>query len=237
LILRPGIVRGVFVSDMPPRPPLYRLVVFDMDGTLADTYPWAITVLGDVADRFGFRKVDDAERESLRSLGTREIMRRLEVAAWKLPAISRHVRARKRIELGRIPLFPGVGAMLAELADAGILLAVVSSDDEENVRQMLGPANAQLIRFFACSAPLFGKASKIRAVLRRSGVPPGEVLCVGDETRDAEAARAVGAAFGAVTWGFAAPEALGALRPDLTFANVGAIVDAVARVPDQFDAA
>lgn len=222
---------------MPSRPLPYRLVVFDMDGTLADTYPWAITVLGEVADRFGFRKVDDAERESLRSLGTREIMRRLEVAAWKLPAISRHVRARKRTELDRIPLFPGVDAMLAELARAGVLLAVVSSDDEENVRRMLGTANAGLIDLFACSAPLFGKASKIRGVLRRSGVPAGQALCIGDETRDGEAARSVGARFGAVTWGFAAPEALGALRPDFTFASVGAIADAVLRAPDQFDAA
>jgi phosphoglycolate phosphatase len=42
----------------------------------------------------------------------------------------------------QIALFPGVDAMLAQLAAAGIKLAVVSSNSEETVRHVLGPANS-----------------------------------------------------------------------------------------------
>ena len=39
-------------------PPWYRLVIFDLDGTLADLFPWFSRVLNDVADRYRFKRVD-----------------------------------------------------------------------------------------------------------------------------------------------------------------------------------
>ena len=60
-------------------------------------------------------------------------------------------------------------------------------------------------------------------MVTRSGVRPSEVICVGDEIRDAEAARAVGAAFGAVAWGYTDLEALRAHRPEMVFECVNAV--------------
>ena len=48
-------------------------------------------------------------------------------------------------------------------------------------------------------------------------VAPASAIAIGDEVRDIEAARAAGMACGAVAWGYAAPETLRALRPDLLF--------------------
>ena len=50
-----------------------------------------------------------------------------------------------------------------------------------------------------------------------AGVGAAQAIAIGDEVRDIEAARAAGIACGAVTWGYAAPEALRALGPDLVF--------------------
>ena len=73
----------------------YDLAIFDSDGTLVDSFPWFARVLNDVADRFGFRRTDAAEREALRACGSREILHRLGVPAWKLPMIAAHMRALK----------------------------------------------------------------------------------------------------------------------------------------------
>ena len=54
-------------------------------------------------------------------------------------------------------------------------------------------------------------------MLKRAEVAAREAIYVGDELRDADAARAVGIAFGAVTWGYATPEVLRARRPDRLF--------------------
>jgi phosphoglycolate phosphatase len=47
----------------------------------------------------------------------------------------------------------------------------------------------------------------------------GQALYIGDEILDHDAVRAVGAAFGAVTWGFSAPSALEALAADYIFSS------------------
>ncbi len=201
----------------------YRLVVFDFDGTLADSFPWFATVLDEAADRFGFRRVDAAEREALRASGSREILRRFGVPVWKLPMIAAHMRRLKSEAADRIPLFEGTGEMLRRLSEKGVQLGIVSSDAEENVRRTLGPDHAARIRHYECGASLFGKHARLRQVLRRSGVLPRQAIYVGDEIRDAEAARAAGIAFGAVSWGYARPEALKAQEPAEFFACMEAI--------------
>jgi phosphoglycolate phosphatase len=127
------------------------------------------------------------------------------------------MRAQKRADMAHIPLFPGVSTMLRALADAGLTLALVSSDNEANARDMLGASNAALIAHFACGAALFGKAKKFKRVIRQAGVAPDVTIAIGDEIRDIEAARAAGITCAAVTWGYTAPEALRAQKPDVMF--------------------
>ena len=207
----------------------YSLAIFDLDGTLADSFPWFLRTINDVADRFNFRRVADDEIEALRHASSREILARLEVPLWKLPAIARHARRLKAEAAAEIPLFAGVETMLQTLAGNGVQLALVTSDSEAKAREKLG-ASAALFAHFDCAASLFGKPAKFRRVIRRAGVEPGRVIAIGDEVRDIEAARAVGIACGAVSWGYAAPAALRALAPDHMFAQMEEIADVVSRI-------
>ncbi|MGX4771712.1 HAD-IA family hydrolase [Bradyrhizobium guangdongense] len=204
----------------------YSLAIFDLDGTLVDSFPWFLRTINDIADRFSFRRVRDEDVESLRHASTREILSQLEVPLWKLPAIVRHGRGLKGEAAAQISLFAGTDAMLRTLAENGVQLALVTSDSEANARQKLG-ASAALFQYFDCSASVFGKPAKFRRVIRRAGVAPDKVIAIGDEVRDVEAARAVGIACGAVSWGYAAPAALRAQSPDVVFDRIGDIVPAL----------
>lgn len=205
----------------------FRLALFDFDGTLADSRDWFLGVFDQVADRFGYRRLGPGDRERLRGLDARAILRDLEIPLWKLPLIERHMRALVTRDIDRIAPFPGVPAMLADVAARGIRIAVVTSNTEANVRRVLGPAAGSVERF-ACGAGLFGKAAKLRAVLRAMRIEPGDALVIGDEARDIEAARAVGAASGAVAWGYADPAFLRSLHPTLFFERVEHIAAALA---------
>lgn len=208
----------------------YSLAIFDLDGTLVDSFPWFLRTINDVADRFGFRRVRDEDVEGLRHASTREILSRLEVPVWKLPAIARYARRLKGEATAEISLFAGAEAMLRTLAESGVQLALVTSDSEVNARQKLA-ASAALFSHFDCAASVFGKPAKFRRVLRQAGVEPGKVIAIGDEVRDIEAARAVGIACGAVSWGYAAPAALRARGPDYTFERMDEIVSSLCTLP------
>ena len=204
----------------------YKLAIFDFDGTLADSFPWVIGMMNDVADRFSFRRVRPDELEELRHCDAREIMRRLGVKRWKLPMIARYVRTRMAAEVDQIPLFPGASAMLADLAAAGVKMAVVSANGEDTIRTVLGP-DAALMDGFAAGVSLFGKRRKLVKMAKLTGVDRSEAIVIGDELRDLDAARAAGMAFGAVSWGATRAPAHAARGADFIFERMDQISDAV----------
>lgn len=204
----------------------YRLAIFDFDGTLADSFPWVIGMMNDVADRFKFRRVADDEVESLRMCDAREIMRRLGIRRWKLPMIAHYVRSRMAADVEHIHLFPGTGEMLRELTEAGVKLAVVSANGETTIRKVLGE-HAALFEAYAGGVSLFGKRSKLMRMSRLTGVPAHEILVIGDEIRDLDATRAARMTFGAVSWGSTRPAAMLERSPDYMFNTVPEIARAV----------
>lgn len=200
-------------------PAPYRLAIFDFDGTLADSFAFFSEAYNQLAERHGFRPVHGEEARRLRSLHARDIMREVGMPAWKLPIVSAEyvgiMRARRR----EVALFPGTAAMLARLHTAGVRIAIVSSNAEDNVRAVLGEA-AATVSHFACGMSIFGKRSHLRQALKATRVPAGSAIYVGDQAADFEAARAEGIDFGAVTWGFGAAGHLKALSPAHVFERV-----------------
>ncbi len=208
---------------MAERVPPIRLVIFDFDGTLSDSGGWFLSVMDHLADRYGFRRVDPHEVETLRRLPTRDVISRLAIPRWKLPFIARYTRRLFGLNTHHVQLFPGVPQMLAAIQATGVKLAVVTSNSEANARAVLGAANAARIHFWACGASLFGKAPRFRQVLTASGIPAAQALSLGDETRDIDAARATGVRAGAVQWGYANPAAFTHLSPDIAFDTPAAV--------------
>jgi phosphoglycolate phosphatase len=197
----------------------YRLAIFDFDGTLADSLPWFRASFQDMIARFDLAPVRDDEVEGLRGMSAREIMARLNVSKWQLPAIVSDMRKRKLAAASETSLFAGIPAMLSDLQRQGIKTAIVSSDSEASVRQVLGPTAAKINRF-DCGAAMFGKYWKFRRVARKLGAKPSETICIGDEIRDIEAAKAAEMDSGAVIWGYALPGALRAAGPTHLFHSI-----------------
>ncbi len=211
--------------------PAYRLVIFDFDGTLADSRSWFMRTLNDVAGDFGFRRVSDHELEMLRGKSNREIIRYLEVPVWKMPAIAREMRRRSAVAAGAIRLYEGVPELLQRLGRS-VHIAVVSSNGEETVRRVLGPS-AALVDHYSCSASIFGKATRLRALRRQLRLQPDEVIVVGDEPRDVEAAHQAGIPSVAVTWGYATEAALRRSAPSFVAKTIAELAELIGDTPGE----
>lgn len=207
--------------------PKYRLALFDFDGTLADTLPWIRSVFNEVAEEHGFRRVETHEYEHFRDLDGRTLLRELGLPLWKLPRVINSMRRRMARHTAAFSLFPGMSEALQCLAGNGVQLGIVSSNSRENVERVLGAIDSKRIAHFACGVSMFGKASKLREVLRRGKVSPKEAIYIGDEIRDAEAAVRLGIAFGAATWGQHSAKRLRARNPAEIFATVPEIVERI----------
>lgn len=197
----------------------YEFVIFDSDGTLADTLTGMRSIFNEVAIAHGFKQVAEEDHERMRDLHGRELLKALELPFWKLPRVMRDVRTRMAAMAGSFVPFPGIAAALELLAGRGLRLGVVSSNSRANVELVLGPSVAGLIHYYDCEASIFGKASKIKAVVRKSGINPRNTIYVGDEVRDAEAARKASVAFGAVSWGLHRIEMLRSQNPQEIFST------------------
>ena len=198
----------------------YRLAIFDFDGTLADSFPFFVSVFNLLADTNDFRRIESGEAHALRHLGARQLMNHINLPAWKLPVVSKNFIAMMKQNADRIPLFDGVGEVLHHLSGKGVMLSIVSSNSRENIDQVLGPGLAQLIGHIECGMSIFGKQARIRRVVRKADVTGNEAIYIGDQTTDMEAARKAGVVCGAVSWGYGTIESLRLHAPEEEFEQV-----------------
>src|SRR5262245_51834287 len=88
----------------------YKLIIFDLDGTLLDSFPWFQGVLSAMADKYGFERIGDVE--SMRGKTSHEIARSAERSALAVaPDCERHAQA-------QIPISGPNSAFSRRAADA-----------------------------------------------------------------------------------------------------------------------
>lgn len=205
----------------------YELVIFDFDGTLADTFDWFKVAINKAARKYNFRELNETEMEQLRDKKTREIMSYLGVSWWRMPFIARYMRKLMGEDISHIKLFPGVRELLLYLDSKNVKVIILSSNSRENVERVLGEELLQTIHHLECGISILGKTDKLKKVLRKFQMLPEKVIAVGDETRDIEAARSLRIISGAVSWGYSTPRALENEKPDFIFPDVPSLIHAL----------
>lgn len=193
-------------------PPL--TIVFDFDGTLADTMEAYARAWNQVAGEFGLKRITPEEVQALRHKKPKEIMNYLGLTPLKLPAAARRVRRELNKNIDRLPCFPGIKETLSELKDRGHHLGIVTSNNRENVAKFLEARGLELFDFIYTGSKIFGKAAVLRSALKKHGLRPGEAVYICDEVRDIEAARKSKLRVVAVSWGFNSRQALEKESPD-----------------------
>lgn len=177
-------------------------ILFDFDGTLADTVAAGVMTFNELARRYGFYEITAANAEALRAQGPRGAMKTLAVPIYRVPTVLRSLRRGVRSVIPDIAFIDGMRNTVVALRAAGYRLGIVTSNSEENVRAFLANNGvAEAFDFIQAGTGIFNKASKIKKLIRREKLKKDEIVFVGDEIRDVQATRKNGLKVIAVTWG------------------------------------
>lgn len=193
---------------------MFQLVIFDFDGTIADTLEDTIKFFNEIATKYGFRKIDPDRDQNLRQLGARELIKKFKVPARKLLALSREIRLKLNKDIQHTPLIKEMDQLIKDLATKGVKIGIVTSNSTENVQLFINHWQLKNIDFVYSRDSLFGKDKVLKRVIRQQKFAKKDVIYVGDEVRDIEAAHKAGIAVIAVTWGFNSKQRLQQANPD-----------------------
>jgi phosphoglycolate phosphatase len=196
-----------------------RTVLFDLDGTLADS---AALITEHLAEALAHVGAPVPAPDVLRTLVGPPFETALPplglTPAQTAAAIARYRAGYDAVAGAHTPLFPGVPALLETLGDAGYRLALATSKPETTAAKIVaGTGTAGAFALVGGAEPAsgrVGKAAVVGSVLARLGIDPRTepTVMVGDRHHDVDGAAEHGVATIGVGWGYAEPGELAGAR-------------------------
>jgi phosphoglycolate phosphatase-like HAD superfamily hydrolase len=174
------------------------LVLFDFDGTIANTFDALVAILNKHKDKYGYQKITPALVKKLRDKSLSEVVRLAGISKWKLFFIARRVKKELNSQLESVPLVIGIAELFRELRKK-YHIGIMSSNSKKNVFKFLTLHGLKADEIHG-GVSLFSKARKLKKLR--------PLVYVGDEARDVEACHKSGVPMIAVTWGFNSEKAL-----------------------------
>jgi phosphoglycolate phosphatase len=189
-----------------------KTLIFDFDGTIADSFEMLLSVFGEITGRQ--QKLTPAEVKALRGKSLGGIIKYLKIKRWQIPRMV--IKAKKLItlQITTIETFSGMAEALGRLTKAGHPMFILSTNSSENISAFL--KNNNLDDYFVSvygDIGLRSKSSALKKIMRKEKIKAADCVYIGDEVRDIEAAKKANVTPVAVGWGFNFPEALEAADP------------------------
>jgi phosphoglycolate phosphatase len=216
---------------------LIRHIIFDFDGTLADTLPLVTDIYNGISKEFNLKEVSPSSLMSLRKKTPRELLHEFNVPLRKMPLIACRVVIQMRQRIAQVLPAVGIEELCRKLSAHDIKLHIVSSNSAENIDAFLVRHQLQCFDKVMTGASAFGKHKLIERLLLLLGARPSSVIYIGDEVRDIAAAKRANIPVIAVGWGFNHPDTLIQHMPDYLISDPAEIFRIVTHYPKAIEMA
>jgi phosphoglycolate phosphatase len=201
-----------------------KAIIFDFDGTVANTFNLILKITNRLSGDFGYKKLNEKNFKLLRNFETEKILRAIGLSSLKLPLYLERLRKEMNDEIEFAKPIPGIKKALTKLKKKGYILGMVTTNSKQNVEKFLKKNNLNLFDFVYSGSSMFGKSNLLNKALKEKKLRPDETFFVGDETRDIEAVRKVKIKIIAVSWGFNSKEVLKKQNPDFLISKPAELV-------------
>jgi len=217
-------------SDTTARP-APQAVLFDFDGTLADSYPAIAASVNHVRAHHGLPPLSVVEVKLQVGRGADYLLSHTVPAGDVRANVGLYIAHHPSVLRNGTVVMPGAAELLEVLARRGLRLAVCSNKPVAFTRELLDWLKIAG-RFQAVLGPEDVAKPKpapdmLLAALERLSIQADEALYIGDMTVDVQTARAAGVRVWIVATGSDSAEAVAASQPDRLFSSLTEVQSAL----------
>ena len=179
-----------------------KTIIFDFDGTIADTFPFVYDIINNLASKYGIKKLSRNELEDLRTMSMKDIVEKYNLNRLKLLRIMADAHKAIAEKVPETKIFEGVPKVLNSLKAQGYRIAIISSNSRQNIMSILIRNDIDIFDVVDTSMSLFGKGKKLIKIMNKGNFNKDNTLYIGDEVRDIEAAHNANIKIISVGWGY-----------------------------------
>ena len=189
-------------------------VLFDFDGTIADTISAGLEIINSHADYYGYKRLDGDIKTHFSAL---QLVKMAEIKFWKLPYLIYQLKKKLSEKYDELQVLPEAPELIKKLNDAGYELGILTSNSLKTVKSFLKKYELDsFFTFLRTDVSLFGKK---KALAKAKKVINKKIVYIGDELRDIEACRKNDVPIVSIPWGLNSYESLEEHNPGLVAKN------------------
>jgi phosphoglycolate phosphatase len=207
------------------------ILIFDFDGTLADTFPLVAQITTDLT---GQQPISNERMKYYRAEPLLTAVKDMGGHWWRVPKLALLVRRHMLRRMKEVKLFGGVPQMLQELYENGNRLMILSSNNVNNIQEFLRSYGLDKLftgrSVYHCR--VFNKSGGLKSLMRHARLEKEKCVYIGNETLDVCAARKAGVRSVAVGWSGANQKVLAEAEPDYISQTPAELVSCLRKLQD-----
>lgn len=192
-----------------------KLILFDFDGTLVDTFMMLVEFMNRQAGRYGFQGVNAVDLEKARDMSANELRKAIGAKLWHILILAPRYKRQLNKKIPQLKVFAGMKELLFQLKERGHKLGIVTFNSLKNIRYFI-EANQldSLFEIIETPGVITGKSGILKKLANRFRREGYQLIYIGDEVMDVEATTRAGVTMIAVTWGYNSKSSLKKASPD-----------------------
>ena len=186
------------------------IILFDFDGTIADTISAGLEIINAHADKYGYKRLDGDINTHFSAL---QLVKLAEVKLWKLPYLIYQLKKKLAEKSDELKVLSESPVLIKKLNEAGYELGILTSNSYKTVTAFLKKYELDsYFSFLRTDVSLFGKK---KALAKSKKILNKKIIYIGDELRDIEACRKNDIPIVSIPWGLNSFESLEEHNPGL----------------------
>jgi phosphoglycolate phosphatase-like HAD superfamily hydrolase len=186
------------------------IILFDFDGTIADTISAGLEIINAHADKYGYKRLDGDINTHFSAL---QLVKLAEVKLWKLPYLIYQLKKKLAEKSDELKVLSESPLLIKKLNEAGYELGILTSNSYKTVTAFLKKYELDsYFSFLRTDVSLFGKK---KALAKSKKILNKKIIYIGDELRDIEACRKNEIPIVSIPWGLNSFESLEEHNPGL----------------------